>query len=337
MKVYAPGKLILSGEHSVVHGAPALAMAVNRYAVATVSHEHLPQILFELADLAHRSHLSFSGLVELKNRIKEKYHRFIRGEYTIKQVLHKPFELAQVAIGVITEAMNVSLPHGVKIHVQSDIPIGCGMGSSAATIVSVMQAVSHYLKMPMQQDELYRFALETENMQHGQSSGLDLQLSMRGGCVYMHEQRLEARPVPAFPLYFVNTGAPLSSTGECVNHTSQILRMDTTLLNEFANVTNAMDAALQRQSQSAMQVVVRNNHRLLTQVGVVPEKVQQFIADIENEAGAAKICGAGSIDGDHGGMVMVLIDDTYPLQALVDQFGFTLLPVAGESRGVYVA
>jgi mevalonate kinase len=55
MKVYAPGKLILSGEHAVLYGQPALAMAVNRYATATVTKQMLPQISFHLSDLAHRS------------------------------------------------------------------------------------------------------------------------------------------------------------------------------------------------------------------------------------------------------------------------------------------
>src|SRR5882724_9751340 len=100
MKIFAPGKLILSGEHAVVYGRPALAMAVNRYATATVTRELLPQISFHLSDLAHRSRLSFGGLQQLKERIKRKYHRFIRGEYSIRQVLHKPFELAQFALGI---------------------------------------------------------------------------------------------------------------------------------------------------------------------------------------------------------------------------------------------
>src|SRR5690242_16267161 len=110
LQVRAPGKLILSGEHAVVYGQPALAMAVNRHVTATVSRELLPQILFDLADLAHHSHFSLDGLRKLKQRVKRKYHRFTRGEYSIRDVLEKPFELAQFALGAFTDSMRVTLP-----------------------------------------------------------------------------------------------------------------------------------------------------------------------------------------------------------------------------------
>ena len=267
MKVLAPGKLILSGEHSVVYGQPALAMAVNRYATATVTHERLPQILFDFADLAHRSRLSVTGLQNLKARIKRKYHRFIRGEYSIRQVLHKPFELAQFALSVFSDAVNLSLPHGVKIRVQSDIPIGCGMGSSAATIISVMHAVSSYLQVTMTPDMLFELALETENMQHGHSSGFDLRVAQRGGCLYLNEQQLQERSIPDVPMYLVNTGTPVTSTGECVEKVKSYFLQSQQLCDEFGAVTNAMDAALQQQDWRELQTAIRENHRLLTRIG----------------------------------------------------------------------
>lgn len=90
IKVFAPGKLILSGEHAVVYGQPALAMAVNRYVTATVTRETAPQVLFDLSDLSHHSRLSYDALHLLKEKIKQKYYRFIRGDYSIREVLQKP-------------------------------------------------------------------------------------------------------------------------------------------------------------------------------------------------------------------------------------------------------
>lgn len=336
MKVYAPGKLILSGEHAVVHGAPALAMAVNRYATATITREVTnAQVAFDLSDLAHHSRLTFPALRELKERIKRKYHRFIRGEYTIRQVLHKPFELAHVALGILAEALNLSLPHGVKIQVQSDIPMGCGMGSSAATILSVMNALSNYLQVSISDETLFRLALEAENMQHGNSSGLDLRVAMQGGCVYMQDQTLASRALPTVPMYLINTGTPETSTGECVEKVAPLFQSQA-LIDEFKWVTNAMDQALIAQSKQHFQTAVRDNHQLLHQLGIVPDTVQQFVQAIEKLNGAAKVCGAGAVAGDKAGAVLALTEDEASLTDLCDRYGYAIMPIAGDARGVHV-
>lgn len=334
MKVSAPGKLILSGEHAVVYGNPALAMAINRYATATITREMLPRILFELADIAHNSHLSFDALRDIKNRIKRKYYRFIRGEYTIRHVLHKPFELAQFALGLFAESLNISLPHGVKIHVKSDIPIGCGMGSSAATILSVMHAVSTYLQVQISPETLYQLALEAENMQHGHSSGFDLRVAQQGGCIYMHNKQIETRTAPLMPMYLINTGTPSTTTGQCVEKVAPQFKSNQ-LNDDFASVTNAMDAGLQQENWSAVQSAIRDNQRLLTYIGVVPEKAQQFVAQVEEIGGVAKVCGAGAVAGDNAGAVLAVSEDKLALSNLCLRFGYSLTSIACEPRGVY--
>lgn len=335
MKVYAPGKLILSGEHAVVYGSPALVMAVNRYAMATLSHERVPQFLVDLKDLAHHSRLSVSSLRDLKSRIKRKYHRFITGDFSIREVLQKPFELAQFALSMIADSLNLKLPHGVKIQVQSTIPIGCGMGSSAATIISVMHAVSHYYQVPVSQEALFKLALEAENMQHGHSSGLDLRVALLGGCLYVQEDKHEIRAVPELPMFLVNTGVPKTSTGQCVQFVAPHFK-SSSLVNEFAETTIAMDKAIQNQHATLVKEAIKHNHELLVKIGVVPSKVQTFINEVEQAGGAAKICGAGSIQGNEAGAVLVIWDDETAITTLCERYGYELLSIAPESRGVHV-
>lgn len=336
MKVHAPGKLILSGEHAVVYGKPALAMAVNRYVVASASPQLLPLVSFDLSDLSYEHGLTLTALRRLKNRIKQKYQRFIAGDFKIRHVLQKPVELAQFAFSLFLETLNIKLTQGIKIRVQSDIPIGCGMGSSAATVLGIVHAMAHHLRVELSPEFFFRLGLEAENMQHGYSSGLDLRISMHGGCLLMKEGEIYAREVPRVPMYLINTGIPETTTGECVAHAATYFKTSQ-IGDDFARVTEAMDVALQENNIAEVMRAVRDNHQLLTKIGVVPQMVQQFIADVEKNNGAAKICGAGAVAGDKAGVVLVVTDHLAALENLCARYHYSILPISGESRGVHVA
>jgi mevalonate kinase len=321
MKVLAPGKLILSGEHSIVYGHPALAMAVDRYVTAIATPQSAPLISFDLSDISYQRKLTLATLHTLKNRIKEKYQQFVNGDFKIRNVLQKPFELAQFAFSLFFEVLNIKLTQGIKIHLQSTIPMGCGMGSSAATILSIVHAIANHLQVDLPPEMFLRLGQEAENMQHGYSSGLDLKVSLYGGCLYLHDGLLEKRNVPEVPLYLINTGSPETS--------SQIG-------NDFADVTRAMDTAFQANDVSAAKTAIQANHELLARIGVVPQSVNNFIHEVCAQGGVAKICGAGAVAGDKAGVTMVIIEDQATLDKLCQRYNYSLLSVAGEARGVHV-
>lgn len=335
MKIFAPGKLILSGEHAVVYGKPALAMAINRYVVATASSALSPYISFQLSDLAYERRLDLATLRRLKERIKRKYERFIAGDFKIREVLQKPVELAQFAFTLFYEALNIKLNQGIQIHIQSDIPIGCGMGSSAATILSVVHAMAHHLKMDLSPETFLRLGLEAENMQHGYSSGLDLQVSLQGGCLYMNKGQISQRPVPTLPFYLINTGIPESTTGECVAQVAAGFQ-SSLIWDEFAAVTDAMDCALQLNQPNEVKKLISENHQLLVNIGVVPPQANKFITEVEQSGGAAKICGAGAVRGNQAGVMLVMADDEQHLKTICEQYRYSILPISGDRRGVHV-
>lgn len=67
LKVSAPGKVILHGEHAVVYGKPAIAVSVGLYTTLTISPADQVQLKFEEVGL--NLTLDTESLNELKRKL----------------------------------------------------------------------------------------------------------------------------------------------------------------------------------------------------------------------------------------------------------------------------
>ncbi len=333
LRARSPAKLILSGEHAVVYGKPAIAMAIDRYAESTILSNLSPAILFNCLNLKYAKSFTLHTLYALKERIQEQYHAFLEGNCGIRDVLRKPFELLQYTVTHLLETWNIPLSQGLEIRASSSIPMGCGMGSSAALVMSTLYALAHFLKLEIDPIRFLSLGREAENLQHGYSSGLDLHLAMVGGCLRFQEGHTFKRTIPNIPMTIVQTGIPEVTTGQCVSFAAKHFK-ESTIGEDFAAVTECFDKALENNDIVAIQDCIRNNHRLLIEIGVVPLKVQDFVSAIEKEGAAAKICGAGSIAGDKAGVVLIV--SQRDLSPIAEEYGYSLQQVNGDLHGTHI-
>lgn len=320
-KSRAPGKLILSGEHAILYGQPAIAFTVNRFAETIINAE--PSDTIKLTALNQQYIYTIDDLVTLKKQIEERYKNFLSGRATIVTVLHHPSELIYYAIISTLQRHNIKLAHGLSVQLHSTIPLQCGMGSSAATIISLLLALNRYLSLSLSSREFIEHAIAIENLQHGQSSGFDIQTILTGGCIIRHHQSQLLLPVTHPQYYIVNTGQPAASTGECVSHVKKYFATST-IWHEFGIITHQIKQALLTDDWSQLQDGLRKNHYLLAKLGVVPETVKKFITELETTDTAAKICGAGSVRGAYAGMVLILTANPATTQAICEKYGFQL-------------
>lgn len=340
----APAKLILSGEHAVVYGHPSIAMAVDLYAVSTVSYrcnQH-NMLGFNFSNLKYNAKRTIGTLSRLKNQAYVDYQRFLRGECSIREVINKPFELLQFAISHFLDKLDISLPGGIDIKTSSNIPAGCGMGSSAATIMSLLYAVGNLLDLNLPKAKYIELGKDAENLQHGKSSGLDLHLTTIGGCMrYQDGVFKPLKMIATNKLYLINTGCPSVTTGQCVESVRKYFNPEsnTNLGKAFAEVTQCLEKELLNNSLIEIIMLLRENHKLLNYIGVVPEKVHLFIQHIEQHGGAAKVCGAGAVAGHAAGAVLAICPDDDCLEQikiLCASNHYSLQKVSMDNHGIRV-
>ncbi|MBA4503032.1 mevalonate kinase family protein [Marinobacterium marinum] len=311
----APGKIILSGEHAVVYGAPALALAVDRHMRIHYRPDRLPRLSWHAQERTHV--LGLDKLASLRRRLDSHFERYLRGELPITRILQKPAELAFYAVDMARMLSGLEIRPQGSLKIDSDIPIGAGMGSSAALIAALLKLFGRFDSL----DELIRQVRHCERLQHGRGSIIDAAAVCSGGLVRVQEdevQHLKLSDCGVGPgLFWLFTGTPACSTGACVDQVRRNFA-NASIWDEFTETTQAVEAALL--SGSSLVEPIRHNHRLLARIGVVPAPLQRLAEQVEQVGGAAKVCGAGAVSGDQGGLMLLLLPEG------MTPAGFPLLP-----------
>ncbi|MBU0678830.1 MAG: hypothetical protein KJ626_12025 [Verrucomicrobia bacterium] len=331
MKAIAPGKLIISGEHAVVYDKPALVLAVDRHATMTVESREQPGISLHLPDWGGGREVTPHQLTSLMKHLRSRYGKFFEGTRDIASVMHDPSDFFAFAAGLLLEQSDYA--GGLDIRFSTDLPVGCGMGSSAAAAVSLLTALAAELHMELTPGQIYELALQTEKLQHGRPSGVDPYIAVHGGFVRFRTGEADPLPLPALDMWLINTGPPESSTGECVSAVRKKFGASS-VWDEFEEVTMELEEVFRRESPIEVVELIRENHRLLEGIGVVPIMVSEFIADVEASGGAAKICGAGAVKGETAGVVLIFSEE--PPDDLCSEYGYSRLAVEGEPHGARV-
>lgn len=329
----APGKLILSGEHSVVYGCPAMVVAIARYIDVWFTPLHKTnglQTAFET--LAPRSFYPFDVLKSFKDGLDKRFDEFMRGELPVQKILSKPDDLAIYTLTSLLPKIpafgsqdGMPLPVPGQLTSRSDMPLGAGMGSSAAVVAATIVLYEHLLGRPQSIDDRFQKVRFCERLQHGKGSAIDASAVVFGGMNRVQGDDIRQLAIaPDHSLarsdgwYWVLHGTPVSKTGECVAKVRARHGNNAALWEEFTACTTSFEDVIKADTDP--RDVIRENQRLLDFIGVTPTPSARFITAVEESGGAAKISGAGAVAGDNGGAILVYQPDHDAMAALMSKY-----------------
>ena len=304
--VSAPGKVYLFGEHAVVYGEPAVPCAIEKRATVTAELRDDDHIRVEAADL------SLNGFVV-------EY----AGSTADRPDVDVPQPLLDAAMGYIDAAVQqareaADAPDaGFDITVESEIPLGAGLGSSAAVVVAGIDAATRALGERLDRTELADRAYTAEyEVQDGQASRADTFCSTMGGAVRVAGDDCTTLSTPTLPLV-VGFDGGAGDTGKLVAGVRELrehyeFAADTVeAIGDIVSTGESLLAEADPDADPTDELIaelgdlMNINHGLLSALGVSSRSLDTMVwAAREAGAEGAKLTGAG------GGGCIVALDRT---------------------------
>jgi len=282
-KASAPGKIILFGEHFVVYGTKAILCAINKRVTVTAEKTLDNKILIKssVGNLA----------LEPKKPINE-----------IDISLRPFYFLANMMIQKYNETA------GIKISIDSEIPLGVGLGSSSACCVASAAAISGIFEKKSK-EEILQMAIEAEKTIFPNTSGADCTVCTYGGLIQYDKQNGHSKieSEPNFHLVIANSKIE-HSTKEVVSRVKNFKEANEEEFTRICSQENDLiDNILPCLKNNDLKCIGRNlikNQEYLETIGVSNEKLRNMIEIATKYSFGAKITGAGG-----GGCIFALTDE----------------------------
>jgi len=276
----APGKIILFGEHFVVHGTKAILAAIDKRVTVTST-------FTENKTIKVNSQL---GTIEVPISSS---HEEVKSEF-------RPF--VYLANKIINSEQNAN---GLEITIDSDIPIGVGLGSSSACCVAATASISELFN-ELSSEEILKMSIEAEKTIFPDTSGADCTVCTYGGMIeYPNVEKID-NPFD-LNLLIANSMIPHNTKNsvEKVNkfkendeeRFSQLCDLETKLIDEVITAMKNNDA-------TTFGLKMSENQKYLEEIQISNDTLRDMINSLKEISLGTKITGAGD-----GGCIIALVKD----------------------------
>ena len=287
----APGKVILFGEHFVVYGVKAILCSINKRVTVTAEKTSERKISIN----------SKIGKLELEpdKPISE-----------INSPLKPFYYLANKAVE--------NKDTGIHIQIDSEIPLGAGLGSSSACCVAGAAAIFK-LFGNISREEILKLAIEAERTIFENTSGADCTVCTYGGIMEYDKNKgfKKIEHEPNFQLVIINSNME-HSTQSMVYKVKEFENKNKEEFSKLSNLESKLvEDVLKLVKENKIQEIgqkMNQNQKYLENIGISNKELTKMIRIGQESSFGAKITGSGG-----GGCIFALTNESN-LQNILKKF-----------------
>ena len=287
----APGKVILFGEHFVVYGVKAILCSINKRVTVTAekTSERKISINSKIGKLELEPNKPIS---EINSPLKPFYY------------------LANKAVE--------NKDTGIHIQIDSEIPLGAGLGSSSACCVAGAAAIFK-LFGDISKEKILKLAIEAERTIFENTSGADCTVCTYGGIMEYDKNNgfKKIEHEPNFQLVIINSNIEHSTQ----SMVSKVKEFEKRNKEEFSRLSNleskVIEDVLKLIKENKMQEIgqkMNQNQEYLENIGISNNELTSMIKIGQELSFGAKITGSGG-----GGCIFALTNESN-LQTILKKF-----------------
>lgn len=216
---------------------------------------------------------------------------------------------------------------GVAVEIESSLPVGRGLGSSAALGIALVRAWAQMCGEDLDFAETHRRGFAVERVFHGNPSGVDHAVAALGTAVQYRmadgQPQLDSLSIPRLDLVILDSGRTGNTRRLVAAVAAQRPGIDP-VLERIGGITSAFIEMLRQGAPlDVLGQLMSENHDQLKQLGVSTDNLNRLVRfALDAGAHGAKLAGAGG-----GGVVVALVDDSELLLRAAGKAGVPVLAV----------